>query len=371
MAALLILLGVTSALISLSTGFQVVIVCAMDLFRGYIDEMEGYTVPAQQIGTLGSLGVSVLLPEEWHYASCCQRIQMTLFPTQLMSSLPQNVSSAEWTHCTSDVKHMTCVVQPQEAHSEESHDDDIESIMMALTLQQCQMPENNQVTYELFLYTNSSAVQTSPAPIQGTADVSIQSLQGDSGSYLASMGSWLPCVLSGGLDTAKHQFPLKLGQVTIRHPTSFSYLFTFILDNPSNDVIFEALFVSGNLPDKLCDGKPHISLFQLEAPRKISLSIGNAWSGCRVENVQGMPVYYCEGGRTFVKPGELDIYINVCKKYLRTFLNYTLEILESRKDCSLQSGFSVTSGNCKCPSVPLSIALIIFAMYSCDVLIVY
>ncbi len=100
-----------------------------------------------------------------------------------------------------------------------------------------------------------------------------------------------------------------------------------------------------------------------ESHKVMPLSIGNVWSGCSVENVNGTPTYSCEGGRTFPEAQTIHIALSNCDKpssfhkphsqdkSSHFMVYYFLEFSSNDNDCpseaegDARSGLAISSGN--------------------------
>ena len=355
---LLIIFHIFTQMSTCVNGFATQLVCAMDIYKEITRPMEGYTIPRQQIHSVGTLDIIMLLPPEWHYAACCQRLQLSLSADDLYSSTSINVVHTLWTLCTPEVKHLFCCLGP--LHSEEMHDvyTDVEQLLdqpalqsLMVTLQQCLMPEVTEVKYELSMFINATDVHTTPAPISGIAAVNTRSESIWIEATSPHLSSFEPCILTGGLSSNHQKFPLQLGRVYIPHLGTISYHFSYILAEPSNEVIFEIDFLrepvkKRNLQRKTCvkrnEGFP--SYKQLSS-KSLSLSIGNVWSGCHIDVVEGEPWYFCEGGRSFSESGWVIFSLKNCAPLMDTYLNYSIEILGPKENCTIHSGVQLNNAD--------------------------
>ena len=79
------------------------------------------------------------------------------------------------------------------------------------------------------------------------------------------------------------------------------------------------------------------STYQQLSSNTLSLSIGNVWSGCHIDVVEGEASYFCEGGRSFSESGWFIFTIKACAPVMDTYLNYTIEILAPKENCTFHS----------------------------------
>ena len=336
---------------------------------------EGYWAKSTPLPGLPDTQIDlvVALPQEWHDAPCCHRIELVLQGHQLLNARDEHMASfvpfIEWRLCSPNLSDILCYV-----HSFVTME--MRSLVTSLStwrvvIDQCLMPQLSSVTYVVSVYSNMYMTNWSNVPkTNGTVQVTDSTI---SGLNIPQMDVTTMCVFQGGLRPSRSDLS-HLATIKVNQRTSLRFSFTFVLHDPSNQEIFNVVFENdgaGFTPadhgDLYCDGtgvksEPALSRPTQKTPpaiatatttttvgtpaiserwtepafepswRFLRLSISDPLSGCEVLNEQGKPTYSCEGGRSFPAPAALSVSVLSC--YRTTVnLNYTLSFLNYEGHC--------------------------------------
>ena len=326
------------------------LICVFDPHLDPGARREGYLLDHIALPGIGSMDMTLSFPPEWRFSYCCHRLQVRFNGSLLLEPYFEEdyfIPIAEWSLCSPDIAHVTC-------YGSREGDGEWESSLRRgswwVTLQQCLMPEADQVKYELSTFGDLGLAQ--PSAPRYTGNVSITQLNseearvskgGVKGSSKASS-----CIIEGNIVTAQSWYGY-LETVLVSPETSLFYRFSFKLNEPSNEEIYTVFFYSeddlSTLFDTMhCDNNS-LKVYRpaLDAQQELSLSINNAWSGCSIENVDGTPTYICESGRNFARPKNLHIAVSNCRNRRGIHLNYTLEFLNPARGCPKSATYQLYS----------------------------
>ena len=172
------------------------------------------------------------------------------------------------------------------------------------------------------------------------------------------------CVLTEKLFHISNPLTVLYHNLSVSKSTSVYYNIAFTVDAPSNSELFRLNFIpSGDYGYKenntSCEKKhstsPYIDTLSNSRlvpnvlghdTSTLSVSIGNVWSGCHIENRHGRPTYRCTGGWSFISDSTISVTLATCHDldWTLLYINYTLEFygpFVNAEDCSSASACTV------------------------------
>ena len=332
-------------------GSNLQIECLADLYRASGNDWRGYSLKNLSLTRLGTIDLAIAFPLDWKLQACCQKIQLRFSSENLQTLQPGHASGvnyflpiAEWTLCSPDLRLLNCYgfIAGDSAETP-SVEPSQERSAWSVVLQHCLAPGNKTVGYEASTFGEhlQGREEVQAARYSGnTSLVNFDSLYALNLATSKQISS--PCLIEGSLETAEQWFS-NIIAISIPQESSISYRFLFHEAEPSNAALFDVLFYSDEDLNRLpkedkCDSNNEMLDSQWsqtgeESHKILPLSIGNVWSGCSVENINGTPTYTCEGGRNFPKAHTVHIAISNCKKPSDFTLYYFIEISNFGSDC--------------------------------------
>ena len=360
LSCLWIVLVKISHFLPVSGASNLQIECLADLYRASSNNWKGYSLKNLSLTRLGMIDLTVAFPSDWKLQACCQKIQLR-FSSENLQNMKQGDANeenyflpiAEWTLCSPDLRLFNCygfigdkvsTALLREVSQKRSS--------WWIVLQHCFLPNNNSVSYEMSTFGENLMGQDEVKAARYSGTSTIDAFNSLNAPYLASSKQISsPCVIEGSLDTEQQWFS-NIVAISVPKESSISYRFLFHEAEPSNIALFDVLFYSDEDVDRLpkadkCDSRNkmldvHWSQKGEESHKILPLSIGNVWSGCSVENINGTPTYTCEGGRNFAAAHTVHIAVSNCKKPSGFKLFYFIEISNFGTDCPVvpDSGFN-------------------------------
>ena len=325
--------------------------CLADLYRASGNNWMGYPLKNLSLTRLGVIDLTIAFPSDWKLQACCQKIQLR-FSSQNLQNMEKGHANeenyflpiAEWTLCSPDLRLFNCYgFISDEMSTSLLREVSQKRSSWWIVLQHCFVPSNKSVAYEMSTFGEHlvGTDEVKAARYSGSSLIeAVNTLKAPNLASSKHISS--PCVIEGSLDTEEQWFS-NIIAISVPTESSISYRFLFHEAEPSNTALFDVLFYSDEDVDRLpkadkCDNRNerldvHWSQKGEESHKILPLSIGNVWSGCSVENINGTPTYTCEGGRNFAGAHTVHIAISNCKKPSGFKLFYFIEISNFESDC--------------------------------------
>ena len=330
--------------------------CLADRYRAAGNQWRGYTLHDLGLPSLGALDFTLAFPKDIPLTSCCQRIQLRFTATtirNIVTTTADNeggyfVPNVEWTLCTTDTRLFNCYgyndMTEDSLDSPSPSPDEVTSGSVSsqkplsgswwVILQHCLKPGSKTASYEVGTFGLSGMSAVSAPRYSG--DIQVGPLSGVQVPRV-QVSSVLPCLIEGHVDTHAQWYGY-LATMTVPRDSSISYRFLFKEAEPSNDALLTVLFYSetdivGMSDSDTCEQKVSILSKQPNTHKILPLSIGNTWSGCAVESVNGTPTYTCEGGRHVDEAHTVYIALANCERTLGLQLYYFFEFQNYESEC--------------------------------------
>ena len=298
----------------------------------------GYIVPADELHVpgLGNVEFTMALPLSWELQPCCQRLQISFTANNLTSLYNQPgyfLPSLEWTLCTPELRLFKCYGFAGEGTELE----DIQAVngSWSISVLQCIKSVEDMVETEIGAYGDAD-IGASESPRYSRQNVFEHMrhlISPTLGQHFTN-----PCLIEGTVDTDTSWLGT-LATMAVPAGASISYRFMYHASEPSNDALLTILFYNSLEMTELydagsCSDMMSSLLQHPESASTLPLSIVNAFAGCSVEDMGGLPTYICEGGRTIAEAQTLHVTVNTCYHADASKLSYFLEFMDYTGDCT-------------------------------------